>query len=88
MDLVNGKIDAFVYDLPYMAIANAQKSEGKLVFLDQPFTHEPLAWAVRRGNHDFLNWLNNFMAQVKADGTYDKIYEKWFLSDAWLKQLQ
>lgn len=88
MDLVNGKIDAFVYDLPYMAIANAQKSEGKLIFLDEPFTHEPLAWAVRRGNHDFLNWLNNFMAQVKADGTYDKIYAKWFLSDAWLKQLQ
>lgn len=88
MDLVNGKIDAFVYDLPYMAIANAQKNEGKLVFLDKPFTHEPLAWAIRQGNYDFLNWLNNFLAQVKADGTYDKIYKKWFLSDAWLKQLQ
>lgn len=88
MDLVNGKIDAFVYDLPYMAIANAQKNEGKLVFLDEPFTYEPLAWAIRRGNHDFLNWLNNFMNQIKSDGTYDKIYAKWFLSDKWLKQVQ
>jgi polar amino acid transport system substrate-binding protein len=88
MDLVNGKIDAFVYDLPYMAIANAQKNEGKLIFLDEPFTYEPLAWAIRQGNHDFLNWLNNFMNQIKSDGTYDKIYAKWFLSDKWLKQVQ
>ena len=88
MDLINGKVDAFVYDLPFMAIANAQKNNGKLVFLDQPFTYEPLAWAIRRGNPDLLNWLNNFMNQIKSDGTYDKIYAKWFLSDEWLKQVQ
>jgi len=88
MDLVNGKIDAFVYDLPYMAIANAQKSEGKLIFLDKPFTYEPLGWAVRQGNPDFLNWLDNFLSQMKNDGSYDKIYQKWFLSDTWVKQLQ
>ncbi len=88
MDLVNGKIDAFVYDLPYMAIANAQKSEGKLFFLDEPFTYEPLGWAVRHGNADFLNFLNNYLVQMKNDGTYDKIYKKWFLSDDWVKKLQ
>ncbi|MCW8892093.1 MAG: transporter substrate-binding domain-containing protein [Deltaproteobacteria bacterium] len=88
MDLINGKIDAFVYDLPFMAIANAQKNNGSLVFLDEPFTYEPLSWAIRQGNHDLLNWLNNFMNQVKSDGTYDKIYAKWFLSDEWLKQVQ
>lgn len=88
MDLVNGKIDAFVYDLPYMELAYTQKGEGKLVFLNKPFTYEPLAWAVRRGNPDFLNWLNNFMNQVKSDGTYDKIYNKWIQSDKWLKQIQ
>ncbi|MEA3544345.1 MAG: transporter substrate-binding domain-containing protein [Thermodesulfobacteriota bacterium] len=87
-DLVNGKIDAFVYDLPYMEIAYAQKGEGKLTYLNEPFTYEPLAWAIRRGNHDFLNWLNNYMTQVRSDGTYDKIYAKWIQSDAWLKQIQ
>ena len=88
MEVVNGKADAFVYDSPYCAVANAQKSEGKLVFLDEPFTYEPLGWAVRKGDYDFLNWLNNFLNQVKHDGTYDKIYDKWFKSDAWLKELQ
>lgn len=88
MDLVNGKIDAFIYDLPYNAIAFAEKGEGKLVLIDEPFTYEPLAWAVNKGNADFINWLNNFLVQAKNDGTYDKIYKKWFLSDQWLKQLK
>jgi polar amino acid transport system substrate-binding protein len=88
MDLLNGKIDAFVYDLPFNAIAFAEKGQGKVVLLDDPFTYEPLAWAVNRGNADFLNWLNNFLVQAKNDGTYDKIYKKWFLSDEWLKELQ
>ena len=88
MEVVNGRADAFVYDSPYCAVANAQKSEGKLVFLDEPFTYEPLGWAVRKGDYDFVNWLNNFLNQVKHDGTYDKIYNKWFKNDAWLKELQ
>ncbi len=88
MDLINGKVDAFVYDLPYMVVQNAQRNDGSLVFLDEPFTYEPIAWAIRPGNHDFLNWLNNFMNQIKSDGTYDKLYAKWFKSNAWLKQIQ
>ena len=88
MDLLNGKVDAFVYDLPFNAIAFAEKGQGKLALLDEPFTFEPLAWAVNRGNADFINWLDNFLRQVKNDGTYDKIYSKWFLSDEWLKDLQ
>ncbi len=88
MDVVSGKADAFVYDSPYCAYANAQRGEGKLVFLDQPFTYEPLAWGVRKGDYDFINWLNNFLRQVKNDGTYEKIYTKWFKSDTWLKELQ
>lgn len=88
MELVNGKIDAFIYDLPFNAIAVSQKGGGKIVHLDEPFTREPLAWAIRKGDPDFLNWLNNFMSQVKYDGVYEKIYKKWFQDDAWLKEIQ
>lgn len=88
MELVNGKIDAFIYDLPFNAIAVSQKGQGKIVHLDEPFTKEPLAWAIRKGDVDFLNWLNNFMNQIKYDGVYDKIYHKWFQDDAWMKEIQ
>ncbi|MBD1399265.1 transporter substrate-binding domain-containing protein [Pelovirga terrestris] len=88
LDMLNGKVHAVVYDLPLLSITNAQRNDGSLVFLDEPFTHEPLAWAIRRGNYDFLNWLNNFLNQIKSDGTYEQIYNKWFVSDEWLKQIQ
>lgn len=88
MELVNGKIDAFIYDLPFNAIAASQKGQGKIVHLDTPFTKEPLAWAIRRDDPNFLNWLNNFMSQVKYDGVYERIYKKWFQDDTWLKEIQ
>ena len=88
LELVNGKIDAFVYDMPYNAAAWVQRGQGKVYHLDTPFTYEPLAWAVKKGDFDFINWLNNFMIQVKNDGTYDKIYKKWFEDDAWMKEIQ
>lgn len=88
LELVNGKIDAFIYDLPYNAAAFVQRGQDKLVHLDKPFTYEPIAWAVRKGDYDFINWLNNFLNQARNDGTYEKIYEKWFQDDAWMKELQ
>jgi polar amino acid transport system substrate-binding protein len=88
MELLNGKIDAFIYDMPFNAIAFSEKGQGKIYHVAQPFTYEPLAWAVKKGDPDFLNWLNNFMFQVKNDGTYEKIYNKWFADDSWLKEIQ
>ena len=88
LEVVNGKVDAFVYDMPYQAAAFTQRGQGKVFHLDTPFTYEPLAWAVKKGDYDFINWLNNFMIQIKNDGTYDKVYAKWFESDAWMKEIQ
>lgn len=88
LEVVNGKIDAFIYDLPFNVIAVSQKGAGKIFHIDKPFTSEPLAWAVRKGDFDFINWLNNFLHQAKIDGTYDKIYHKWFIDDTWLKEIQ
>lgn len=88
LEVVNGKADAFVYDLPYCVVFMANQGGGNLVFLDEPFTFEPLAWAVNKGDPDFLNWLNNFLRQIKNDGRYDKIYQKWIQSTDWIKNVQ
>ena len=89
MEVVTGKADAFVYDLPFCVVFMAQQGKtGQLVFLDKPFTYEPLAWAVRKGDPDFLNWLNNFLAQMKNDGRYDRIYEKWIKKTDWIGEVK
>ena len=88
LEVVNGKADAFVYDLPYCVVFNAQQGKGKLVFIDKPFTFEPLAWAINKGDPDFMNWLNNFLRQVRNDGRYDRIYNKWIKGTEWIKAVQ
>ena len=87
LEVINGKVDAFVYDLPYNAIFASQNT-GAVVHLDKPFTFEPLAWAIRKGDQDTLNWFNNYLRQIKGDGSYDRLYKKWFESNAWLNQLK
>ncbi|PVZ70585.1 transporter substrate-binding domain-containing protein [Pelagibaculum spongiae] len=87
LEVLNGKVDAFVYDLPYNSIF-ASQNEGRVAFIAEPFTYEPLAWAVKKNDADFLNWLNNFQRQVRGDGTYDRMYKKWFESDRWLTTLK
>ncbi|GAB7023986.1 transporter substrate-binding domain-containing protein [Salidesulfovibrio brasiliensis] len=88
LEVMNGKADAYVYDLPNCAFLYAEQGKGKVIFLDQPFTYEPLAWAINKGDPDFLNWLNNFLSQVKNDGRYDRIYGKWLGSTDWSKELK
>jgi len=88
LEVVNGKADAFVYDLPYCVVFNAQQGKGKLIFLDKPFTFEPLAWAINKGDPDFMNWLNNFLRQVKNDGRYDRVYKKWIKGTNWIEGVQ
>jgi len=88
LEVINGKADAYVYDQPNCVVIMAQQGVGKLVFLDEPFTYEPLAWAVTKGDPDFLNWLNNFLRQVKNDGRYDQIYNKWIKSTDWYQNVK
>lgn len=87
MEVRSGRADAFVYDLPFNAVYTAQHP-GQVVHLKEPFTQEALGWAVRKGDPDMLNWMNNFLAQIKRDGVYDALYRKWFESTAWLQNLK
>ncbi|PSJ44868.1 amino acid ABC transporter substrate-binding protein [Zobellella endophytica] len=86
-EVANGRADAFVYDISYNAVYAAQ-NPGRLVHLDQAFTYGPLGWAVRKGDGDFLNFLNNYLRQIREDGSYDRLYRKWFKSDAWVGRVQ
>jgi polar amino acid transport system substrate-binding protein len=88
LDVVNGKADAFVFDLPYCVVFSAQHAKAKLVFLDRPLTYEPLAWGINKGDPDFMNWLNNFIRQMRNDGRYERIYKKWFRDTAWIQDIQ
>ncbi len=88
LEVINGKADALVYDLPFCGFLYGSQGKGKTVFLNQPFTFEPLAWAINKGDPDFLNFLNNFLRQSKGDGFYEQVYNKWIIGSDWKKELQ
>ncbi|MFV0482271.1 MAG: transporter substrate-binding domain-containing protein [Campylobacteraceae bacterium] len=87
-EVMNGVADAWIYDQPPNSIYMLEKGKGTLVHMNELLTSEPLAIGIRKGDPDFLNWLNNFLSQIKHDGTYDRIYNKWFNDDKWLNQVQ
>ncbi len=78
-EVVTGRADAFIYD--QLSIAKHQKENaGSTYALLKPFTYEPFAIAIRKGDFDFLNWLNIFLETIKADGRYKGLYDKYFHS--------
>ncbi len=85
MRVLEGTADAFVYDLPFNAVFRAMHPSDQLVFLDEPFTKEPIAWAIRKNDPDFLKWLNSFLKQIKQDGRFEKMHDKWFKNTDWFK---
>lgn len=87
LEVKNGRADAFIYDLPYLAVYANQYPEG-VYMLPEPFTKEDLGWAIKKGDPDFLNWLDHFIVAIKNDGTYEVLYNRWFNSTAWLKNVQ
>ena len=85
MRVLEGTADAFVYDLPFNAVFRAMHPSDQLIFLDKPFTKEPVAWAIRKNDPDFLKWLNDFLKEIKKDGRFDKIHDNWFKKSDWFK---
>ena len=88
LEVINGKADALVYDLPFCGFLYGSQGKDKTIFLSDPFTYEPLAWAINKGDPDFLNFLNNFLRQTKGDGFYDRMYKKWITGTKWKAELE
>lgn len=46
--------------------------------IDIPLTQEEYAFGVDKNQPELLEEVNKFIAQIKSDGTYDKILDKYF----------
>ena len=78
LQVANGIADAFIYDEPQVRVFAAKYKDTTTGLFD-PITYEPLAWAINKGDPDFMNWLNNFLRQVRGDGRWDQLKQKWFV---------
>ncbi|MBC7954571.1 MAG: transporter substrate-binding domain-containing protein [Cytophagales bacterium] len=78
-ELESGGVDAVVADNGVVInyVTNNAGSKFKTV-ADKAFAPEQYGLVVKKGNADLLGKLNKGLADVKADGTYDQIYAKYF----------
>lgn len=73
---------AFTDAAPLTYYANNYKDRKLRVIIDPSLPKDYYALAVAKGKPELLKKLNAGIEQVKADGTFDKIYQKWFKSAA------
>ena len=57
---------------------NAVKSQSGLEVAEAIPTEEEYGLAVAQGEEELLDSLNEGLEQIKDDGTFAEIYEKWF----------
>jgi len=74
--LESKKIDAIVQDFPINAY-RATKND-QVVVQEEIVTDEKYGMAVRLDDADTLKLLDDGLTTAKSDGTYDKIFEKYF----------
>ena len=77
-DLNDGKIDAVILDEAPAKNIVSKNYSTTLSILDSALTEEEYAIAVKKGNTELVNSLNEFIKTIKANGEYDKLLEKYF----------
>ena len=81
IDLKNGRVEAVFGDT---AVLNEWlKKDNKLHIVgdkvtDKNYFGNGLGIAVNKSNTKLLNQLNKALATIKSNGTYQKIYDKYF----------
>ena len=77
-DLLNkGSVQAVVYDAPVLRYYAAKKGKGRVQVVGPIFKPEKYGIALPSGSA-LRKPINEALLSLYQDGTYEKIYEKWF----------
>jgi polar amino acid transport system substrate-binding protein len=87
-ELLLGRVHAVVASAPlptFQAIANPDKL---FLPLKEDFTREPIGFALRKGDPDSLNFLDNWIRVVEAEGWFKVRKRYWFATKEWERLLK
>lgn len=76
--LMNRDIDAVIID-SYAADGFINLNPDRLKKVGEPFTSEALGIAIKKGDQALKQAFDAALAQMRADGTLDRLYQKWFV---------
>ncbi len=78
--LRQGRVDAGIEDsslIDYLATNNPN-----LVTLPGLHSNDPIAIGVRKGDAEYLRWMDMFVSDYINSGAYEASYHKWWGTDA------
>ncbi|MCR2821508.1 transporter substrate-binding domain-containing protein [Lederbergia panacisoli] len=77
LDVKEGRLDGALYDLPNVMYYIAQEGEGKLKTVGEVLQGESYGIAFKKGS-EIVDDANKALQSMIDDGTYAKIFEKYF----------
>ncbi|MCX7780886.1 MAG: basic amino acid ABC transporter substrate-binding protein [Negativicutes bacterium] len=78
LELKAGGVDAVVNDLPVNQYYLAQGGAKDAKAVGEILNAEEYGIAIAKKNKDLADKVNNALEEIKKNGEYDKIHEKWF----------
>jgi len=86
-EAINGRVHGVVSSAPTPAFQVIKNPTKLFLPLKDNFTKEPIGFAVKKGDFDTINFLNNWIRYVEAEGWFKEKKEYWFNTNDWEKEL-
>ncbi len=87
-EVLNGRAHAFVSSAPTPAYLADEHADRLFLPFTETFTKEPIGFAIRKGDFDALNYFNNWIRVVRAEGWLQERKAYWFLGRKWADQIK
>ena len=82
-ELLNGRAHAVIASAPMPAFQTVKYPEKLFLPLKGTFTKEPIGFALKKGDVDTINFFNNWITFVQAEGWLAERKHYWFETMDW-----
>jgi polar amino acid transport system substrate-binding protein len=82
-ELLNGRAHAFVSEEPLPAFQAVKNPDKLFLPVKEAFARSPIGLAVRKGDMDTLNFLNNWIRLIQEEGWLQERRHYWFETRDW-----
>jgi polar amino acid transport system substrate-binding protein len=87
-ELLLGRVHAVIASAPLPAFQAIANPDRLFLPLKEEFTREPIGFAIRKGDFDSLNFLDNWIRIVEAEGWLKDRKHHWFETKDWEKLIK
>ena len=87
-ELKTGRAHAVVASAPLPAFEAIDNPDTLFLPFEGTFTREPIGFAVRKGDYDTVNYFNNWITVVEAEGWLAERKHYWFETRDWESKIK